>query len=391
MLRGPAGLAGKGSRRVRILYVTAVRLDVAEAQALHVLDWCRAASRMGHEVTLVAPGLSRPVLPEAWASVRALTASFPRVRGGYRLYDWLSSRIVGRELERGEYDWAYLRAAPSRHLPAVMAAHPTPWAVEVNGAELAESPQFAEVARRATLVLADSEELRGQLLAAVAGLDAERVRVHPHPAVAPERFEGLDREECRSRLGLTKGEACFVNVSSFRWHHDHATLLAAAEAVALRRGAPVRLIMAGDGERLEETRRAAAALRGVRVEFPGSVSPMELPRLIAAADVCFDLVTAEKLRSGNLRSFKLYEYAAAGRPSVVAVDRSLPVAGWAERAFALVPPGDAAAAAEAALGILAAPEAWLSRAAEARGFVVRERSWAAAAAASIRCMEEARR
>jgi len=373
---------------VRILYVTAVHLDVAEAQALHVLDWALAARRAGHEITLVAPGIRRAALPEAWESVRALTASFPRVRGGYRLYDWLSSRIVGRELERGGYDWAYFRAAPSRRLPAVMAAKAVPWAVEVNGSELAESPQFAEVARRAALVLADSEELRGQLLAAIPGLGAERVRVHPHPAVAPERFEGLDREECRSRLGLTKNEACLVNVSSFRRHHDHATLLAAAEAVALRRRGRVRLVMAGEGEQLDETRRAAAALKGLTVDFPGSVPPMELPRLIAAADVCFDLVTAEKLRSGNLRSFKLYEYAAAARPAVVAVDRSLPVAEWAERAFALVPPGDAAAAAGAALGILAEPEAWLSRAAEARAYVVRERSWAAAAAASIRCMEE---
>jgi len=114
------------------------------------------------------------------------------------------------------------------------------------------------------------------------------------------------------------------------------------------------------------------------VRFVGPVVYEEVPRHIAAADVCTAPMTRERLRSGS-SAIKVYEYLACGRPVVASRIPGLEFL-ESEDLGKLVPPEDAHALAAALEGVLS-DAAWRRAAGErGRAFVLEHASWAAVAA-----------
>lgn len=135
------------------------------------------------------------------------------------------------------------------------------------------------------------------------------------------------------------------------------------EAAARLPGA--QFTVAGDGPRraaLEEEGRR----RGLtNVTFTGYVPPQELVRLYHGADVLFAQLLPSELHATTAAPSKLLEYMAAGRPVVYAGEGAAARLVLDAGAGVVVPPGDAAAIANALDGLSADERLRLGRSARA--------------------------
>lgn len=308
----------------------------------------------------------------------------PPVRGGARVYSWNAAHWV-RASRFNASSVLYMRLTPNRLLRDALAHCAALRVLELNGRDDANKPAFAPFLEHCDLLLVDTEENRRFFLERF-GLPDGRVAVHPHPGADTRLFRPVDRAICRARLDLPCGAPVVVCVSGFQWHHDFATIVEAFSL--LRREHPdAVLLLIGGGERLSEIRRACRNAPGIR--FTGPMPTAVLPIYLGAADAAINLFTKERLAEGNLRAFKLYEYAAARCPTVEAVDDSLPVPPWAREGLWIVPAGDPGAVAGALGRILANPDMARRKAAAARDYVVRYRSWESVTAITLGRLERA--
>ena len=208
------------------------------------------------------------------------------------------------------------------------------------------------VARRADAVTCVSGDLAARMRrlgAAGAGL-----AIVPAPEARAPGSEAV--AAARSGLGVA-GQPVVLAVGRLAPQKGFATLLAAAASWQGREPCPV-LALAGAGP-LDQILRAEAGAGGIRVRFLGQRG--DVPALLAAADVVVvpsrwegqPLIVHEALRAGR----PLVASRAGGIPDLTGEDAAL-----------LVPPGDAAALAEAVLAVLDHPglAARLSEAARAR-------------------------
>ena len=208
------------------------------------------------------------------------------------------------------------------------------------------------VARRAdavTCVSADLAARMSRLGAAGAGL----ALVPAPPAAAPD-----GRSVAAARAGIAgAGQPAVLAAGRLAPQKGFATLLAAAVRWQGRDPCPV-IALAGSGP-LDQALRAAAGADGIRICFLGQRE--DVPALLAGAD----LVVVPSLWEGQ--PLIVQEALRAGRPLVAARVGGIPDL-TGQDAAVLVPPGDAAALADAVLSVLDDPAlaARLSAAARAR-------------------------
>ena len=210
------------------------------------------------------------------------------------------------------------------------------------------------VARRADAVTCVSGDLVARmhrLGAAGAGLalvPARRAGAPDGPAVAAARAAIADA-----------GGPVVLAVGRLAPQKGFATLLAAAAHWQGRDPRPV-VALAGRGP-LEAALRAGADAGGIRVRFLGQRA--DVPALLAGADV----VVVPSLWEGQ--PLIVQEALHAGRPLVASRTGGIPALTGPDAAV-LVPPGDAAALAEAVLAVLDDPALAAKLAAAARGRAV---------------------
>jgi lipopolysaccharide/colanic/teichoic acid biosynthesis glycosyltransferase len=148
--------------------------------------------------------------------------------------------------------------------------------------------------------------------------------------------------EVRQRFGIGD-EFLVVYAGALGTANDIETLLRAAERL---RSEPVRFLLVGDGRerpRLEEKAREA---RLDNVIFAGTVPKSEIPLVLAASDAC--VATLQ-----NIAMFrttypnKVFDYMAAARPTVLAIDGVIREVIERSQGGIYVPPGDDLALSEA--------------------------------------------
>lgn len=324
--------------------------------SVHVRAMVRAFARLGHEVTVLCAetGDGPPEFP-----VTAFGPDFPRAedraakeRRLIAVAQAIEERVVALHRERpfgliyeryGLWSAAAVRASARTGCPAV---------VEVNAPLVQEQAAFRnfvlrdeavaierEVFSRATALAVVSRELCGYVTAR--GADPARVAVIGnavdtamfYPGIAPASVPGL------APGGFTVG----FTGSLKAWHGTEVLIDAVARLAARR---DVRLLIVGDGPdraALEEQART----RGIadRMVITGWVPHHRLPTLIARMDVA----TAPYPAAGGhyFSPLKLYEYLAMGRPVVASDIGQTAALLRPSGAGVLVPPGDAAALADA--------------------------------------------
>lgn len=309
---------------MRILFVTQVHLDQPHGGPRHVLAVARELARLGHQVTLLAPGQTDE--PDGVRRLRPPAS----LRAGLRL-EGVQALLALRELERHHYDVGYVRMSASTSLvPAALFAARLPLVLELNGRiidELALRGRGRAAQTAARTVLSGAVGLARGVVAASAKvgrhaeqvLGAQRVFVVENGADLDAATPG-DRADARRRLGLAPGGRYLTFVGSLVEEqqiellldaHRRLRALAPARADAPpggHAGAPgVGLLFAGDGPK---ARLVEAAAQDAPAEAPvialGAVPHPRAIDAIRAADACVNV------REGDI-GMKCWEYAAVGR------------------------------------------------------------------------------
>jgi glycosyltransferase involved in cell wall biosynthesis len=169
----------------------------------------------------------------------------------------------------------------------------------------------AHGSRRASAVIAETDELKAMLI--------ERRRVHADRirviglGVDHSLFRPIEQVFARRSFGVEPDAYVMVYVGAMDEYHDLAPVI---DGLA-RSKAPVTLHVVGDGEykaRYEEQ----AARAGVACRFYGRVPHDQVPRHIAAADLCIAPYRSDAFRDRQMTfsTLKIPEYMACARPVV---------------------------------------------------------------------------
>jgi glycosyltransferase involved in cell wall biosynthesis len=340
VLRGLTGLRPAGARRRvvprRILYV---RADVGApltggGSLAHIHGVLSGFVRRGCEVRLLTPA---PVsdLPGAIPTEVAppdatydLSVELPHLAYNATLESRCSALV-----EQWKPDLIYQRHALGCHAVAAVAQRagiplvleyngPEVWVARHWGAARRHLDLFAEIERH-TLRAADQIVAVSSALAeaiTAAGVPTERVLINPN-GVDPDRFDPAklraDRTEVRARLGVAEDAVLAVFVGTFGpWHG--AEVLAEAVCRVPAQMFDLHFALVGDGParaRVGEILRVGGRLD--RVTLTGRLGFDEIPRILAASDLCLSPHVPNPDGSAFFGSpTKLFEYMASGRAIV---------------------------------------------------------------------------
>lgn len=289
---------------------------------------------------------------------------------------------VRRELAARRYDLLHCHWLVPNGLVAIPLAGRLPIALGVHGSDvfLAESRGLAPLAR---WVLSCTRLLTGcspELVARTAalGFDPRRARVIPY-GVDADLFSpaGERRSIWRQRLGIPDRATVVLAVGRMVSKKGFHILLEVLPQL-LDRQAQVHVILAGEGDRLEEFRAGAAHL-GRRVHFPGLVLRDALPDLYRAADL-FVLAAVHDAR-GNVDGLPnvILEAMASGLPVVATRLSGIPLAVAEGETGLLVPEGHREALFAALNRLVRDPVLRVAMARAGRRRVERELTWPAVA------------
>lgn len=266
-----------------------------------------------------------------------------------------------------------------------------PFVLEYNGSEiwmsrhwgtpLEHEPLSAQI-EMANLAIADlivvvSRPMADELMAR--GVPAQKILVNPN-GVEPDRYSpAVDGGAVRTRYGFD-GKTVIGFIGTFGpWHGAEVLADAFGRLIAAypEYRASVRLLMIGDGVKMNEV-QAAIAAAGVHdlVALTGIVPQEEGPRHLAACDI---LASPHVPNADGSPFFgsptKLFEYMAMGK-GIVASDLDQ-VGEILEhgRAARMVKPGDAADLTDGLRELIERPDERARLGAEARRLVVERHTW----------------
>lgn len=303
---------------------------LAGERAGHVIranSLLRALEDLGHEVIRVE-GARGQSTAAAVGTYRTLVRDVMPKRVAARVRDVgriAHSRQFARQLQRVVADrrpdviletevvFATAGASASRRtsVPLVLDDVSPAWEAETHyGLALTGRARRArrQALRQAELVVAVNEPVREELIAE--GTAPEKLVVVPNgvdPAFFSAAADGLAR---RRALGITEAEVVIGFVGSFQPFHGVDELVRSFALSATSERA--RLLLVGDGDGLQECVETADGLGLTgRVLFVGRVPHHEVPSYVAASDITVLPKTAP-----YTNPMKLYEYLAAGKPSV---------------------------------------------------------------------------
>ena len=184
------------------------------------------------------------------------------------------------------------------------------------------------------------------------GVSEAKITVIPNGADVT-RFNPEDRGECFRREHRLDGKFVVLYAGAVGFANDLDCLLQAA--AELRDYREILFAIVGDGKELPRLRREAESLRLENLRFIPAQPKQRMPDVLAAADIC-----AAILR--NIPMFRLtypnkvFDYMAAGRPTLLAIDGVIREVIEASGSGKFVPPGDPRAMAQAILELRDAPE-----------------------------------
>lgn len=362
--------------------------------SVHVQEVIRALRADGHEVTVFCTRTNDDI-PADLADLEVRRHRLPKGTGAEREQAVAAaSAAIAEEIAAGGFDLVYERyslfsdtvarlsnpAEPLADGAALVSSIPS--ILEVNAPLIAEQRQHRSLVDESAALAATLRQLHGATVIscvseAVAewtldeGADPARVVVTPN-GVNTRRITPGDRA-----VAAPAPDAPVIVgfVGTLKpWHGTDLLLRALA-----RTKQNLRLDICGTGPQQEELEALAAEL-GIeeRVRFLGAVAPEQVPEILHGLDIATAPYPAGEHYFSPL---KVYEYLAAGLPTIASAIGTIPeLLGHGELGV-LVTPGDVADLA-CALDELAADTAHRTRLAiTAREAAVREHDW------RIRCRE----
>lgn len=377
---------------MRVAYVSSdpgVPVFGRKGASVHVQAVLRELVRAGAEVHVVTtrPGDDTPDDLRGVVVHRVPVAPNGSTAGRERALQDADARVgdlLGALHERAGIDLVYERYSLwGTAATAWAAADGVPSVLEVNAPLVAEQRTHRELVDEAaaercvraavgaaTAVVAVSGPVAAWA-ADRAGEDPEKVHVLANGVDTGRIVPAAGR--CWGRQETTAFTVLFVGTLK-PWHG--LDVLIDAFAGVRARVPDARLLLVGDGPEREAVLARADTL-GVAdaVEHAGAVAPSEVPALLHRADVAVAPYPA--LDDFYFSPLKVYEYLAAGLPVVASAVGELPDALEHGDAGVLVPPGRAAALADAIVALAHDDDRRAALGARAREVAVERHDWSA--------------
>ena len=359
--------------------------------SVHVQEVIRALRADGHEVTVFCVRTNDDV-PADLADLDVRRHRLPRgLDAGEREQAVAAaSREIADEIARGGFDLVYERYSLFSDVSARLSAPdgtadgtaPIPSILEVNAPLIAEQRQHRSLIDESAALAATLRQLHGaSLVSCVSRAVAEWVLdegAEPAHVVVTPNGVNTRRITPGHRPVTAPGPEAPVTVGFVGtlkpWHGTDLLLRALA-----RTRENLRLDICGTGPQQEELEQLAAEL-GIaeRVRFRGAVAPEQVPAVLHEIDIAAAPYPAGEHYFSPL---KVYEYLAAGLPTIASRIGTIPALLEGGQLGVLVTPGDVVDLARS-LDELAADTAHRARlGADAREAAVREHDW------RIRCRE----
>ena len=196
---------------------------------------------------------------------------------------------------------------------------------------------------RATHLLVNSPAYRDYLINK--GVSPTKISLIPN-GVDSEMFDPLSRGDAtRSKWGLDH-EFVITYAGALGIANDISTLIKAAAELRDQKG--IRFLLVGDGKERAHLQATAERLQLENVTFTGPVPKSEMPDILAASNACVAIlkdIPAFRTTYPN----KVFDYMAAGKPTVLAIDGVIREVVDASQGGLFVAPGDVSALAKAIL------------------------------------------
>lgn len=217
---------------------------------------------------------------------------------------------------------------------------------------------------RAEAIIVNSPAYRGYLLAR--GVAEERVFVVPNGVDVAMFNPEADGVGFRRRMTIADDEFVVMYTGALGMANDIPTILRAAEALRDQDG--IRFVLVGDGKERRGLEELAGTMRLGNVVFTGAVPKEEIPEALAAANACIATLMNIPMFTTTYPN-KVFDYMAAGRPTILAIDGVIRQVVEASRGGVFVPPGDSKALASAIRCLAETPEVAREMGESARNYV----------------------
>jgi glycosyltransferase involved in cell wall biosynthesis len=195
--------------------------------------------------------------------------------------------------------------------------------------------------RRADHLVVNSPAYRDYLMGK--GVPAGKITLIPN-GVDPEMFrQAADGQSVRDQFGL--GERFVViYAGALGMANDLETVLRAADR--LRDDRAIHFLLVGDGKERAKLEAQARELNLSNVTFAGPQSKSRMHHFLAASDACVATLKDIKMFRTTYPN-KVFDYMAAGRPTILAIDGVIREVVEKSEGGIFVPPGNDQAMAEA--------------------------------------------
>jgi len=175
-------------------------------------------------------------------------------------------------------------------------------------------------------------------------------------------------EDIRRQFGLN-GKFVVVYTGALGLANDIGNILKAAQHV--RNDTSIHFLLVGDGKERNELELLASALGLVNVTFTGAKPKSQIPDFLAASNVCVATLQNIPMFTTTYPN-KVFDYMAAGRPTILAIDGVIRQVIEEARGGIFVSPGDDTDLAKAILYLKGNPDIASEMGRAARDYVVRE-------------------
>lgn len=364
---------------MHILLIHQAFVDLDEAGGTRHAEFARHLVAQGHRVTVIASPVSYLTggqqatggapLPEGLTILRAATYHALHRSFGHRLLSFLSftasSFFLGLGVRHVDLvwgttppifqavtAWALARLKRARFLLEVRDLWPA-FAVEVGVLRnrlLITASEWLErfLYKKADVLIANSPGFVSHIHER-SGRMAELV---PNGADETMFDPEADGAAFRQRHGL-QGKFLVLYAGAHGLSNDLGVALTAA--AQLRDRPEIRVVLLGDGKDKPALQARASEMGLDNLVFLPPVSKAQMAEALAAADACLAILKPLKLYA-TVYPNKVFDYLAAGRPILLAIDGVIRQVVEAAGAGIFVPPGDPAALAAAIRQLAADPQ-----------------------------------
>jgi glycosyltransferase involved in cell wall biosynthesis len=216
---------------------------------------------------------------------------------------------------------------------------------------------------RATHLLVNSPAYREYLIQQ--GVSADKIALIPN-GVTTSMFDPAARGEKIREQWQINGDFVVTYAGALGVANDIPNILRAAER--LRKQAHIRFLLVGDGKERKSLEAITEQMQLSNVIFTGSIAKTRIPEVLAASDACMATLQNIPMFTTTYPN-KVFDYMAAGRPTILGIDGVIRQVIEAAQAGIFVSPGDDQALAKAVLNLANDPQRAKEMGLSARAYV----------------------